>query len=495
MSMICSTTPRVAIYVRQSVDEEQGIGQQLDDCRAECRRRGWQIAGEFQDNDTSASKERGPKTAWAAMLKAFDAGEFDTIIVTETSRITRSLVDVLDIRPPRRDIRVVVIREAIDTEHDDFMLKQLVLLAEREVKIKGARAARYSATRRAAGHPTPGKPPHGYRWVPQIERDSAGTRYRIDDAEADDVRQIFHEFLAGAPLGQIARDLSEAGRLTRRGSRWSSSTVRRVLLNPVYAALLAPAQPSGEYDATAIDLEACTPGAWDAIIERDHLVAARSRLIGVAPNHSGTARKWLLSGLAVCAVCSTPVRSARGETHPTARIDGSGAARTLRYHAYRCVAGHFMRNGDIIDEFVSEVCIARLSEMDAVQLVSPRADQVDIGVLHATREGLKTRRQSIARFVARGLMTDLEADDSLREIADEMRSISDEISRAIREDPLAELAEVDDVRAWWSGATLARRRLIVETLMTVKIHPVGHGRRVTNLDSAAETVTVEWSRS
>ncbi|WCD91448.1 recombinase family protein [Microbacterium sp. nov. GSS16] len=494
MSSAISAVPRPVIYARQSVDEEQGIGQQLDDCRAECQRRGWQIAGEFQDNDTSASKERGPKTAWAAMLKAFDSDEFDTIIVTETSRITRSLVDVLDIRPPRRDIRVVVIREAIDTEHDDFMLKQLVLLAEREVKIKGARAARYAATRRAAGHPTPGKPPHGYRWVPQIERDSTGIRYRIDDAEAEDVRQIFREFLSGAPLGQIARDLSEAGRLTRRGSRWSSSTVRRVLLNPVYAALLAPAQPSGEYDATAIDLEACTPGSWGAIVERDHLVAARSRLIGTKPNHNGTARKWLLSGLAVCAVCSAPVRSARGETHPTARADGSGAAQTRRYHAYRCVQGHFMRNGDIIDDFVSEVCIARLSEVDAVQLVTPRADGVDVGVLHANREGLKTRRQSIARFVARGLMTDLEADDSLREIADEMRSISEAIARAVREDPLAELAEIDDVRAWWSGGTLARQRLLVEHLMTVKIHPVGHGKRVTNLDAAEKTVTIRWKR-
>lgn len=489
------TIPRVAIYARQSVDEEQGIGQQLDDCRAECQRRGWQVVGEFKDNDTSASKERGPKTAWAAMLKAFDAGTCDTIIVTETSRITRSLIDVLDIRPPRRDIRVVVIREAIDTEFDDFMLKQLVLLAEREVRIKSARAARYAATRRAAGHPTPGKPPHGYQWVPQIDRDSSGVRYRVDDAEAADVRQIFREFLAGAPLGQIARDLSDAGRLTRSGSRWRSTTIRRVLLNPVYAALLAPAQPSGEYDATAIDLDACTPGAWEAIIERDRLVAARTRLIGVAPNHNGTARKWLLSGLAVCAVCSTPVRSARGETHPTARIDGSGTAKTLRYHAYRCVKGHFMRNGDIIDDLVSELCVSRLSEPDTLKMISQRADQIDIGVLHATREGLKSRRKSIAGFVARGLMTDLEADDSLREIGDELGMIDDQIALAVREDPLAELAEVDDVHAWWEDATLARRRMLVEFLMTIRIHPVGHGRRVTNTDSAAETVTVAWRRN
>lgn len=494
MQTLEPVVPRVAIYARQSVDEGQGIAQQLDDCRSEVRRRGWRVVGEYEDNDTSASKKRGPKTAWAAMLKAFDASEFDTIIVTETSRITRSLIDVLDIRPPRRDIRIVVIREGIDTELDDFMLKQLVLLAEREVKIKTERAARYAVGRRLAGHPTPGKPPHGYRWVPSIDRDPSGTRYTIDASEAEDVRRIFAEFLAGAPLAQIARDLSDAGKMTRLGARWHSSTVRRVLLNPLYAALLPPAQPSGHFDSAAIDLDTCTPGAWEAIIARDHLVASRGRLIGVKPNHSGTARKWLLSGLAVCAVCSHPVRSARGETHPTARRNSTLTAPSRRYHAYRCPQGHFMRNGDIIDEFISELCIARLSADDALGLIAPRTDEIDVAILHTNREALKDRRRSIAGFVARGLMPETEADESLNQIAEELRMISDQIALAVREDPLAELADVENVRWWWESATLARRRILIDLLMRVRIQPVGHGKRVSTLEGAAASVVVDWVR-
>lgn len=489
MSQTSPSLPCVAIYVRQSVDEDQGIAQQLADCRAEIQRRGWLLVEEFQDNDTSATKSRGAKTDWAKMLRAFDDGVFDTLLVTETSRLTRSLTDVLEVSPPKRDVRVLTIREGIDTDVDDFLLKQLVLLAEREVKIKAQRAARYALERRAVGHPTSGMPPHGYSWVPAMLRNADGTRYAIHPAESEDVRYIYREFLAGAPMGQIARDLTDSGRRTRAGANWHSSTVRRILLNPLYAALLPPAQPSGEHDLTAIDLERCTPGAWEPIISRDELVASRGRLVGVKPNHDGTARRWLLSGLAVCSKCLLPVRSARGETHPTARLDGSGSAPAERYHAYRCVKGHFMRSGDMLDELVAEVCIARLSQPDLASLLTPKDDQLDIRLLHAHREELQAKRGTIAQLVTRGL-PESEALEALDSLIDQLRVVDAQISRAVEREPLADLVGIADIRAWWDSASLARRRGVVDRLMSVEIQPIGKGRRVLTLEAAAETVTL-----
>lgn len=489
------TAPRVAIYARQSVEEDQGIAQQIADCEEEVRRRGWIVVGSpYPDNDVSGSTARGAKTFWAKMLRAFDAGEFDVLMVTEVDRLTRSLTDVLDIRPPRRDIRVVTVRGGIDTEDDDYMLKQLVLLAEREVKIKAQRAQRYARERRAAGHPSPGKAPHGYTWVAAANRDQAGTRYVIDEDEAQDVRVIFKEFLSSAPLGQIARDLNAAGRKTRKGARWHTSTVRRILMNPMYSALLPPSQGSEPHDLAIIDLAACTPGAWEALIERDHLVAARDKLVGVKPNHQGTARKWLLSGLAICAVCRQPVRSARGTTHPTPRKDGSGTAPSRSYHTYRCVNGHFMRGGGIIDEFVSEVCIARLSKPDTLDLLAPKPDVVDIRVLHSRRIALGGRRKSVLKQLASGRATEAEAEEALDDLADQLRTVDAEITRAVAIDPLAELVGITDARAWWNSEerTLARHRSVVEALMTVVIHPVGPGRRITTLDAAAETIEIDW---
>ncbi|SNU02596.1 Site-specific DNA recombinase [Ruaniaceae bacterium KH17] len=487
---------KVAIYARQSVHEEQGIRQQIDDCNREAGYRGWQVVGTYPDDATSGSKERGPGTSWARMLKDFDEGMFTAVLVNDVDRLTRNLTDVLEVRPPKRDMRVLTVRGGIDTDDStgDFLLKQLVLLAEREVKQKAQRTQRYAVERRKTGHPTPGRTPHGYCWVPEIARDENGTRYRIDPDEAADVKTIFAEFLGGAALGQIARDLNNDGRFTRAGKPWIASTVRRVLMNPQYAALLAPSQETGKFDIASIDLAECTPGAWEPIIDEATIVATRARLVGVKPTHNGTARKWLLSGLAVCEICRAPVRAASGETHPTARVDGSGKADSKRYHAYRCVNGHFMRNGDIIDDFVKEVCIARLNRPDAIDLLVPRQEGPDIGLLNTQRAALDSRESTIIDLIAKGKMNAKTAEAALDVLTEERRAITEEIARAVASDPLAEVVASGDSRAWWDDASLARRRAVIGALMTVAIRRAGKGRRITTFEAASETVGIEWHR-
>lgn len=471
--------PRVAIYARQSVEEEQGIQQQVAECRDHAERQGWPVHHVFdRDNDVSGSKDRGETTDWRRMLTAYDDGEFDTLIVTEVSRLTRRLVDVLDVTPPARAMRIIVIRQGIDTATTDFQLKLLVLVAEEEIRIKAARALPYARARRKAGHPTAGKTPYGYRWVPALQRDEHGTRYEIDDKEGPIVRRIFREYMAGAPLGQIARDLTDAGTLTRSGSRWHSSTVRRILLNPLYAALLPPAQPTGEHSMAAIDLDACSAGAWEPIVAREEVLVTRTKLLAVRPLHSGTARRWLLSGLAVCSVCRQPVKSARGETHPTERKEG-GSAERRRYHTYRCSGrpSHFMRNGEVIDEVIEEVCIQRLSELDIVDLVGPRKAQIDLPALRTRRDALEAGRAAVFQLVGSDASRLAAAEQQLDEIEEQIRAVDAELAAAVQQHPLADLMGVEDVRAWWQTRTLGRKRAIIESLMTVAIKPIGYGKR------------------
>ena len=494
---------RVAIYVRQSVEEPQGISQQLEDCHAEANRRGWKVVGTYEDDDVSGSKKRGAKTDWSRMLADFDQGLFDAVLVKDVERLTRSLVDILELRPPKRDVRVLTVRGGIDTADDDTTLKLFVVMAEREVRLKTARAQRYAVERRKQGHPAAGHTAYGYRWVRAADRDAAGTRFRIDKDEARIVRRIFSEFLVtgdGAKLAQIARDLNDDGLRTRQGTRWRTPTIRRILINPHYAALLPPVQPEGQNDMAKVQLEACIPGAWEAIVPEEQLVAARAVLVGRQPKHQGTARSHLLSGIPTCSVCGGPVRSCRARTHPTKRKDGE-AAGSKHHAAYRCIDGHFVRRADHIDEFICEVVIERLSQDDAADLLRPVDDGPDLGVLNARRAELRERDAAIASLIARGKMTVDAAEEALDELTAELGQVEEQISVAAARDPLADVVTSDDARAWWEGATLSRRRAVIETLMDIVIRPVGPGSRPgrhrdTELRHRAikKTLEIHWKR-
>lgn len=478
---------RVAIYARQSVREDELIELQVQQCRAEAERRRWAVADVYADNATSASKDRGPTSQWSRMLADIDAGRIDTVLVVAPDRLTRRVVDILEVTAPKRAVRLVSVRGGLDTDDSfgQFTLTLLTALAEQEIRTKEARNVPVRAARREAGHPSAGRTPFGYEWVTRADRDEAGTRYRVTD-HADLVRFAFAELLGGVPLGSIARELNERGSTTIAGKSWTKTTVRRMLLNPAYAALLVP-RTEGRYHVESIDIEQCTPGAWPAIVDRDTVLAARAILLDPSrrAHDAGTARKHLLSGLAVCDVCDEPVRSA---------VSREG------FPAYRCPAGHFHRRSSALDALVGELVVGRLSRPDATSLVQPTPG-VDVAALNARRTALTATRSSLLDLLVRGTFTEAEVEARATTIDAELASINSTLADARARDPLADLVDVEDVRAVWDGLTLARRRLVVAALFTLRIRSVGKGVRTGHLDMTIEddveamlrTVVVDWS--
>lgn len=102
-----------------------------------------------------------------------------------------------------------------------------------------------------------GRRPYGYRFT-------AG-RWEIDEGEAETVRRIYSDFLrlyAHATLSELAADLNVDGVITARGASWHASTVRAILVNPVYCGeegLPAIVEPA-TFAAAQRRLDALKPG-------------------------------------------------------------------------------------------------------------------------------------------------------------------------------------------------------------------------------------------
>lgn len=500
-----TTAPlRLGIYVRQSARVDQGIAQQVAECKAYAKARaeaeGWQVAGVYTDNLTSATKERGPGTAWAQMLADIDAGRIDVVLSVAAARLLRRNIDAVEITEPKRSVRVVTIRDNIDTSTGAgrVMLALLVAMAEEEIREKEARALPYRAARREAGHPAPGLVPYGYTWVPKLHRDEHGTRYAVVPEQAAVLRFMSRELLGGASLGGIvaalnageARDergalLGESSRTTGKGTRWSTTTARRLLLSPFPAALLPAKMPEGQhYNATKVDMSRCTPGAWQPILTEDAVLAARSILLRPSRlTHDGDTRaKHLLSTIGKCAVCGGPIRSAQSKTTAAPQRN------------YRCTKGCFVRGAAVIEAYVSEAVIALLSAPGLLQWVPE--DGADIDTLRARRVALQGKRDEAGALWDEGVISAERARVKVAEVDAELVGVDAALAAALQADPLAEIVTSDDVRGMWERMTTARRRAVLGALVhRVEVGRVGKGVRILSAEAAEGTVSMVWRRA
>ena len=89
------TTPamkRAALYARTS-RTGQHIDIQLEQLRQVAKQRGWEVTGEFVDDDVSSRRKHRPE--FAKMLKAAEAGKLDLVVSVALDRYARSTTELL----------------------------------------------------------------------------------------------------------------------------------------------------------------------------------------------------------------------------------------------------------------------------------------------------------------------------------------------------------------------------------------------------------------
>lgn len=137
----------------------------------------------------------------------------------------------------------------------------------------------------------------------------------IVEEEAEFVRFIYRQYLAGDGAQSIARQLNAMGSSPHRGAQWSRSSVRHILSNPTFAGKVAwnrvkhfrPGEHGHDRHHVVYMPESewlLVDGAHEPIIPFEQWEAAqqRRRARSVPPRRSGAAANPL-AGLIVCARC------------------------------------------------------------------------------------------------------------------------------------------------------------------------------------------------
>ncbi len=165
-----------------------------------------------------------------------------------------------------------------------------------------------------------GIPPFGFKVVEF--RDAEGKiRKRLvpDEKEAPIVREIFEMYTKGFGLARIVEELNRRGIKTRRGGKWTKSTLYDLLRNEKYIGVYTYAKGSKrnhhQHRSDAVYVE----GAIEPIISKELWDRVQQKIRGRRYTSRAAKHTYLLRGLAVCGICGAPLvgNSRSGNRSPT----------------------------------------------------------------------------------------------------------------------------------------------------------------------------------
>lgn len=230
---------RAAVYARYSTDlqSDRSIDDQVSLCRQYAGRSGLTVADVYSDRARTSASILG-RDGILRLMEDARAGRFDVVVVEALDRISRDQEDLAGIykRLTFAGVDIVAVHEG-KADAIQIGIRGLVgelFLSDLKHKIRRGMQGVVRDGRSAGGRA------YGYRPVPG--RPGA---LEIVEAEAEVVRRICADYLAGRSPKDIAGRLNADGVPPPRGTRWNASTINGngdrgygILLNPLYAGRL-----------------------------------------------------------------------------------------------------------------------------------------------------------------------------------------------------------------------------------------------------------------
>jgi site-specific DNA recombinase len=447
---------KAGVYARISDDKEgEGLGveRQVKDCLALCERLGWTAQEAYRDNSVSAFSGKA-RPEYQRMLADAREGKITAIVCWSVDRLTRhprELEEIIDLHTSHGVNLATVGGEINLGDPDGRMVARLTgAIARGEVEKMSRRIERQIQQRAERGLP------HGeeaYGWKRIDGRDI------LDHTEAAVVCEIADRLLSGEGVKAVTNSLNERGipppydaarrraqaegkgqTFDPRNVEWSRVTVRHIALRERNAGLR-------RHQGKVIG-----KGDWEPIFDIDTHERLRALLTDPARKvTTGSAYRYLLTGIAKCGKCGRGVRLLISHNNGRAR------------RSYVCGHCHgISRNMESVDRLITGLVTRRLAKPDAKELFISAPDPALVTEAEVLRAKLN--------LVADQFTADEIDGEQLRRITATLRPRLKEIEAKLRP-VVVDLEDLvsPDIAERWENIPLARRRAVVDFLLDITL--------------------------
>ncbi|MDQ6909989.1 MAG: recombinase family protein [Actinomycetota bacterium] len=436
----------IGLYARISEDVAGlalGVARQEADCRTLARLRGWDVAGVYADNDLSAFKTTVVRPEFERLLEDLAAGVVDGIVAYDLDRFARQPVDLerairlYDSRP----MVFATVQGDIDLSSPDgrTMARVMVAFANKASMDTSRRVKRKHLELAQLGKPVGGYRPFGF------EPD----KRTINPVEAEMIRQAARDVLAGVGLHTVVRQWNAQGVRTTAGHLWVKQVLKTMLLSPRMAGYRVYRKGIAK-DAEGNPVNCVPPlldkDVWEAVcaVLRD---PARS-----GPHVHTGGRKYLLSGIVRCSLCST--------------LMGGNADRKRHTFSYACkniaTCGRVAISGPQMDALITELILRYLAEREVTTETAPWSGEAEL-------QQVSSRVQELMAAYSEGDLSSDVVFPAVSKLEDRFKRLRADRTEWLRHSNTIATRPTNAAEAWPNLDTDQRRAVIQSVLHAVVI--------------------------
>ncbi|WP_290050818.1 recombinase family protein [Amycolatopsis solani] len=462
-------------YNRVSDDKRKlsrSVAEQNSEGLAVTVENGWIDGGSFADPDMSASRfAKKKRPEWVKLAdEVLPSGKVHVLVLWEPARASRVLSTWALLLERCRDLGVLIHITSHEQTYDLSKPRHWKTLADDGVKaVYDSEETSLRIRRDVRGHAETGRPYgpvlYGYaRIYDQTTKDFV--EQVIVEEKAAAVREIADWIAAKKSINSLIEHLHKRGIPSPGGrDKWSMTTIRKTVLNPAYIG------------KRVLQGEVFGPGVWPAILtEKQHLdCVAVLKAEGRAQERDG-AVKHLLSGLMVCDRCEAVLRVLPAHGH--------------NYYACkkRCVG---VRQSEI-EPFVCDVVFARAGRDDFAELLATKDDADEAAKHELEAQRLRAALEGYYQQAEPTVPEDERlTPGGLARMERHYLPLIEEAERKAKESRVPAVLRAvvgPGLRGRWPGLDIAQQREVIRTLMTIRVLPIGRGKRA----APEDRTLIDW---